>query len=112
MTAVESDLQKLRIDRADRARRDERALWPWILLILLLVGGGIGLWQWRTASAAPTVEIMRVKVPESSGGESQLVMLNATGYVMAAHKIELALSLIHISEPTRLLSISYAVFCL
>src|SRR5678816_4876330 len=27
-------------------------------------------------------------------------------------KIELGLSLIHISEPTRLLSISYAVFCL
>ena len=28
------------------------------------------------------------------------------------HVIELYLSLIHISEPTRLLSISYAVFCL
>src|SRR5678815_6065004 len=28
------------------------------------------------------------------------------------HSVELRLSLIHISEPTRLLSISYAVFCL
>jgi HlyD family secretion protein len=87
---VESDLQKLRIDKADRARRDQRTLWPWILLIALLVGGGIGFWQWRTASAAPTVQTMRVKIPESASGESDSVMLNATGYVMAAHKIELA----------------------
>jgi HlyD family secretion protein len=90
MSIVESDLQKLRIDSAYKARRDDRAVWPWILLIALLIGGGIGFWQWRTASAAPTVQTIRVKVPEGAGGESDLVMLNATGYVMAAHKIELA----------------------
>src|SRR5674536_327305 len=32
--------------------------------------------------------------------------------VIAEHPVLLNLSLIHISEPTRLLSISYAVFCL
>eukprot|EP00658_Telonema_sp_P-2_P037976 TRINITY_DN27304_c0_g1_i1.p1 TRINITY_DN27304_c0_g1~~TRINITY_DN27304_c0_g1_i1.p1 ORF type:complete len:182 (-),score=40.93 TRINITY_DN27304_c0_g1_i1:103-648(-) len=38
----------------------------------------------------------------------------STGYVVAAQSAGalLGLSLIHISEPTRLLSISYAVFCL
>jgi HlyD family secretion protein len=87
---VESDLQKLRIDSAHRARHDPRPLWPWIALILLIVGAGIGIWQWRTASAAPTVQTMRVKVPDGPAGESDLLMLNATGYVMAAHKIELA----------------------
>src|SRR5215216_6700059 len=90
MTAVESDLQKLRIDSAHRARRDERAIWPWILIILMIVCGGIGFWQWRSASAAPTVQTIRVKVPEGSAGQGDSVMLNATGYVMAAHKIELA----------------------
>src|SRR6476661_3843056 len=55
-----------------------------------MIGAGIGFWQWRSASAAPTVQTMRVKVPEGAPGESDLVMLNATGYVMAAHKIELA----------------------
>ena len=90
MTAVESDLQKLRIDSSQRARRDERALWPWILIILLLVFGGVGFWQWRSASAAPIVQTMRVKVPEGAAAASDSVMLNATGYVMAAHKIELA----------------------
>ncbi|HEV8605434.1 MAG TPA: efflux RND transporter periplasmic adaptor subunit [Tepidisphaeraceae bacterium] len=87
---MESDLQKLRIDSAHRARHDPRPLWPWIALILLIVGAGIGIWQWRTASAAPTVQTMRVKVPDGPAGESDLLMLNATGYVMAAHKIELA----------------------
>ena len=87
---MESDLQKLRIDSAHRARRDERPVWPWILLILLIVGAGIGFWQWRTASAAPTVQTVRVKVPEGAAGATDLVVLNATGYVMAAHKIELA----------------------
>jgi HlyD family secretion protein len=87
---MESDLQKLRIDRAERARHDERVVWPWFLIILLLVGGGIGFWQWRSASAAPIVQTMRVKVLEGAAGQTDSVMLNATGYVMAAHKIELA----------------------
>src|SRR5205807_6187650 len=41
----------------------------------------------RSASAAPTVRTIRVRVPEGNAPET---MLNATGYVMAAHKIELA----------------------
>ncbi len=36
------------------------------------------------------MQTIRVKVPEGAAGETDLVMLNATGYVMAAHKIELA----------------------
>src|SRR5674536_368861 len=55
--------------------------------------------------------IMGVSVPTEYGGAG---MDNIT-YVMAMIEISKAcasLSLIHISEPTRLLSISYAVFCL
>src|SRR5678815_3426260 len=33
-------------------------------------------------------------------------------YLTTSHETVISLSLIHISEPTRLLSISYAVFCL
>src|SRR6476661_4562886 len=55
-----------------------------------MIGAGIGFWQWRSASAAPTVQTMRVTVPKGAVTEGDLVMLNATGYVMAAHKIELA----------------------
>src|SRR5665254_10960 len=37
---------------------------------------------------------------------------SGAGHVVMMHRGPAGLSLIHISEPTRLLSISYAVFCL
>jgi HlyD family secretion protein len=89
---VQDELQKLRIDKSHKARRDAGARWPWLVgVIVLLAGGGVAVWQWRTAAAAPVVETLRVRVPDgATAGEADLVMLNATGYVMAAHKIELA----------------------
>src|SRR5688572_18750174 len=87
---MEDDLQKLRIDKAHKARRDERSMWPWVFVVLIVLLGGVGLWQWRVASAAPVVETMRVRMPEGAANDADLVMLTATGYVMAAHKIELA----------------------
>src|SRR6476646_5747481 len=90
MTGVETELQKLRIDKSLKARRDERARWPWVLLFLLVLGLGGWFWQWRSASAAMDVETVRVRVPEGTVTEAELVTLNATGYVIAAHKIELA----------------------
>src|SRR5678815_2485134 len=41
-----------------------------------------------------------------------LGMIPLNFYVLNPMKLALKLSLIHISEPTRLLSISYVVFCL
>jgi len=96
MTAVETDLQKLRIDKAHRAKRDESSAWPWIFLVLVLIVAAGGFWQYRTASAATPVQTVRVRLPEPGTGAStastdaDTVLLNATGYVMAAHKIELA----------------------
>jgi len=60
------------------------------LVVLLVLAAGGGAWQWRSASAAPPVQIMRVRVPQGAVAGAELVMLTATGYVMAAHKIELA----------------------
>jgi HlyD family secretion protein len=92
---VETDLQKLRIDKAHRARRDERPVWPWILVALVVILAGGGVWQWRTASAAQPVQTLRVRLPDPGSAAAttsadDTVILSATGYVMAAHKIELA----------------------
>jgi HlyD family secretion protein len=92
---MEAELQKLRIEKTHRAKRDERSVWPWALLVLLAAGGGVWAWQWQSAAAAPTVQTIRVRVPAEGDAATQAaaadtVMLNATGYVMAAHKIELA----------------------
>jgi HlyD family secretion protein len=87
---VEHDLQKLRIDKSQKARRDEKPIWPWALVALLLLGLGFGVWQWQSASAAPSVQTIRVRIPDGTTAPVDRVLLNATGYVMAAHKIELA----------------------
>src|SRR3954471_15959909 len=88
---MEHELHKLRIDKAHKARRDERAVWPWVFVVLGVIGAGAFGWQWRIASAAPVVQTIRVRLAEGpAGAESDAVALSATGYVMAAHKIELA----------------------
>lgn len=89
-TAVHNDLSKLRIDKAHKAKRDERSAWPWIGLAAILIAIVGGLWLWIRAQSVPTVETIRVRVPDGMITEEQLVRLNATGYVIAAHKIELA----------------------
>jgi HlyD family secretion protein len=101
---MDSDLQKLRISKDQRASRKPRhTALPWVLLVLALGGGGVwfwgggaGLWE-KYAHAAAVVETWRVKVPDpatgpgaSAGQNGDLVVLNATGYIIAAHKIEVA----------------------
>ncbi|MEO8370964.1 MAG: efflux RND transporter periplasmic adaptor subunit [Candidatus Solibacter sp.] len=88
---MDAELKNLRIDRTKR-RSAEPSKWAtrWIIigvLILLLLGG------WRIASeklnAAPVVEVQRVQVLRA-GSAPQGVVLNATGYIVAAHKIQVA----------------------
>jgi len=87
---MDSELQKLRIDKAHKARRDVKPAWPWVLIVLLLAAGGAGVWEWHSASGVIPVQTLRVRPIEGAAAQSDSVVLNATGYVMAAHKIELA----------------------
>ncbi|HVX86591.1 MAG TPA: efflux RND transporter periplasmic adaptor subunit [Phycisphaerae bacterium] len=86
---MNSELEKLRIDKSHKARRDVPRRWPWLLGVALLAGAGVAAWQYTASAAAiPVVETLRVQAAQTApAGE---VVLNATGYVMAAHKVELA----------------------
>jgi HlyD family secretion protein len=88
---MDAELKNLKIDRTKR-RSDQPARWArvWIVcgvLLLLLLGG------WNLISqklnAAAEVEVQRVKAV-SAASAPQGVILNATGYIVAAHKIEVA----------------------
>ncbi len=92
---MDAELKNLQIDRTKR-RSSEPSKWAtrWIVggvLILLLLGG------WRFAAEkfnpAPLVEVQRVK-SISAASAPQGVILNATGYIIAAHKIEVAAKVI------------------
>ncbi|MGN6507590.1 MAG: hypothetical protein ACTHM6_18695 [Tepidisphaeraceae bacterium] len=87
---MENELQQLRIEKHHKAKRSERRRWPWVLLIVLLIAGVAGAYQWRRASSVRVVETIRIRMPEGAVNDNDLTVLNATGYIVAAHKIELA----------------------
>ncbi len=84
-----ADLKDLRIDRDDRHQdsghgRTARIGAIVLVLAVLLFGGGYAY----TALTAPVeVEVVRVRTA-SSGVPADGIILNATGYIVAAHKIE------------------------
>lgn len=87
-----ADLEGLKIDR-DRRRPPEPSRWAthWILggvAVLLLLG--IGRFALRTLNAAPEVQVVRVSAPAAGRSDTGAVVLNATGYIVAHHEIELA----------------------
>jgi HlyD family secretion protein len=95
---VEPDLKDLRIKRgigpgsegeigpsATASRWSSR--WT-VTGVLILVVLGAAAMVWKHAAAAPEVETVKVAAPATGPGAT--VALNATGYIVAAHKIEVA----------------------
>src|SRR5436305_901773 len=88
---MSDDLQNLRIDRSQR-RTGEPSRWAvrWIVtgvaFFLVLGAARIIYARWNTATE---VDVARARV-QDSGASAGSVILNATGYIVAAHKIELA----------------------
>jgi HlyD family secretion protein len=89
---MQEELNKLRIDKSAKAKRKAPSRWPWVAGVLVLVGlGAAYLWQAKYgAGSAVEVATLSVRIPEGAVSEADLVRLNATGYVIAAAKIEVA----------------------
>jgi len=89
---MEADLKSLRIDRSKKAPESEGSPWARRFIVagvLLFLGAGAGRWLYGMLNAATEVELYRVRpaVTASAGGS---VVLNATGYIVAHHKIQVA----------------------
>src|SRR6478672_3618318 len=92
MVTTQSDLGNLRIDRNRKTARPSSS-WAsrWIIGgVLLFVLLGAGRFIYASLNAATEVETFRVRAASSGDGGAGAVVLNATGYIIAAHKIELA----------------------
>ncbi len=88
------DLNKLRIDKAQKNGADGPPKWAvrWILggvtVIVLL---GLGSFVYSRLNAAVEVDVQRISATQSGAtAQGRQLILNATGYIIAAHKIELA----------------------
>src|SRR5271157_5045761 len=90
---MEAELKSLRIDRS-RKRSTHPSPWAtgWFVgsLALILLSAA-GIYGYGLLTRATEVEVMRVRAA-SAGDATRAgdVILNATGYIVAAHKIELA----------------------
>ena len=90
---METELKSLRIDRGKR-RGEGGSNWAakWIIsgvVLFLLLGVGNYIFGKLNASLAVDTVRARAITPSASAAQGDVV-LNATGYVIAAHKIELA----------------------
>lgn len=95
---MEPDLKDLRIKRGiglgsegEIAPSAAASRWSsrWIVTgVLILAVLGAAAMVWKHAAAAPEVDTVKVAAPAAGSGET--VVLNATGYIVAAHKIEVA----------------------
>ncbi len=97
---MEDDLKSLRIDRSKKKNSDGSSPWATRFIvfgILLFILVGAGRYVYGKLNAATEVDVIRVRAPRAAtsgtAGE-QVVVLNATGYIIAHHKIELAAKVI------------------
>src|SRR5262245_27505024 len=88
---MDAELKNLKIDRGQR-RSTEPSKWAtrWIV-IGIAIFALLGAWRMfsEKVNAAPEVQVERVKSINAASAP-QGVVLNATGYIVAAHKIQVA----------------------
>ena len=89
---MDQELKGLRIDRSgDGERRSSGWASKWILIgVALFVLAGIGATAYKKLTAALEVTTVRAQAQQTVGAGGRAVVLNATGYVIAAHKIQVA----------------------
>ena len=88
---METELKGLRIDRDSRKVRESKPVLQMVAIAVLLVAVAVGaLFAYQKFTAAVPVQIVSVQSPVAAASAGEQVVLSATGYIIAAHKIEVA----------------------
>ncbi|MBV8808895.1 MAG: efflux RND transporter periplasmic adaptor subunit [Acidobacteriaceae bacterium] len=88
---METELKSLRIDRSQRREREPKAIGKLIAIAIVIAAAAIGaVFAVKKLNAATPVETIQVQSPMMSSAAGEQVVLTATGYIIAAHKIEVA----------------------
>ncbi|MGA8027620.1 MAG: biotin/lipoyl-binding protein, partial [Bryobacteraceae bacterium] len=89
---METELKSLQIDRT--ARRSQQSRPPFLKLIVLAIviaSAALGaVFAYEKLNAATPVHVVQVQSPMNASSAGEQVVLTATGYIIAAHKIEVA----------------------
>ena len=87
---MDAELKGLRIDKEQRrqpGRKARTGIWIAALLILLALAGA---WRIFSGGAGAGPEVAVERVAAAGGNAAPDVVLNATGYIVAAHTIQVA----------------------
>src|SRR5215831_2919009 len=88
---MEADLKTLQIDRSRRSPQSSKWAVRWIVGgVALFVLLGMGRVAYNRLNAATEVQTLRVAAAGSGASAGPGVALNATGYIVAHHEIEVA----------------------
>jgi HlyD family secretion protein len=88
---METELKSLRIDRTARREREPRSYLKLVIIAIFLAVAAIGtMFVLKSVNAAVPVETVLVQSPMSVADSGNQVILTSTGYIIAAHKIEVA----------------------
>lgn len=88
---METELKDLRIDRSAKRPQEPKAVGKLIAIAVVVALAAIGsVLAYTKLSAATAVHTVQVQSPMSASSAGQQVILTATGYIIAAHKIEVA----------------------
>lgn len=88
---METELKNLQIDRTARRAREPKPVVQMIAVAVILVAIAVGgLFAYQKITAPLAVSVVQVQSPVSESAAGEQVVLSATGYIIAAHKIEVA----------------------
>ncbi|HEY6989350.1 MAG TPA: efflux RND transporter periplasmic adaptor subunit [Bryobacteraceae bacterium] len=87
----QTELKSLRIDRSARREREPKPVLRLLAIATVVALAAIGaVIAYRVLNAATPVRVQTVQSPMSVSAAGEQVILTATGYIIAAHKIEVA----------------------
>jgi HlyD family secretion protein len=88
---LDSELEGLRIDRTPQPPPSQRPGARWIILgVIVAIAVTAGITVYELHDSSPLVKVTRVVAARNFSGEDNTVVLNATGYIVAHHQIQVA----------------------
>jgi len=88
---MQTELKDLRIDRSRKAKRESKPVLQLLVIASVLVAVAISLaFAYEKVNAPIPVRVVTVESPVAVSQAGEQVILSATGYIVAAHKIEVA----------------------
>jgi len=88
---TQTELKGLQIDRSARREREPKPVLRLFVISTVVALAAIGaVIGYRALNAATVVQVQQVQSPMSVSSAGEQVILTATGYIIAAHKIEVA----------------------